>query len=111
MLSVYLFTLVFWFFCWLTYVPKPTSLVTQVTTDDDLLASEAKDLVADFKVAEDLTQTSHEPVAVKPKPLPSKEALTKPKLLTKLKDRGKWKPEYDKLNKAALQKIVNDLSL
>lgn len=104
MLSVYLFTLVFWTLCWLTYSPTPKSTtVADEAVCDSFEVSEVPDLLAEVSVAE-----PEAPVPVQPhqvKPISQTKALSKKELVTILKDRGKWLPQYQKFTKARLEDV------
>jgi len=104
MLSVYLFTLVFWTLCWLTYSPKSKcTTVAEEPTCDSFEVSEVPNLSADVSVAE-----SETPVHVQPsqmKPLSQTKALSKKELVTILKDSGKWLPKYQKFTRFQLEDV------
>lgn len=104
MLSVYLFTLVFWALCWLTYSPSPKLTdVAEEPVCNSFEVSEVPDLLAEVSVAK-----PEAPVPVQThqvKPISQTKALSKKELVTILKDRGKWLPQYQKFTKSQLEDV------
>lgn len=104
MLSVYLFTLVFWTLCWLTYSPNTEcTTVAEEPTCDSFEVSEVPNLLADVSVAK--SETSLMQQDTQTKPLSQTKALSKKELVTILKDRGKWLPQYQKFTRFQLEDV------